>query len=262
MQSALSGACTIKIENFEGPFDLLFHLLEKNKINIYDIPINEITEQYLNYLFAMRELDMEIASEFLVMASTLLHIKSRMLLPDRKEIREDEVDPREELVVKLIQYKRFKELSQVLKKREEEWNRVFYKLPEIIEIRGYEGCCLELTAEDLENVYRELMKKNINKINRDTGKMAQIVQYEKVSVKSKIKEIIRVLLRRTWFRFSEMFSPGEKSKSEIVSGFLAILELSKQKRVFLEQKKQFDDIVIRRTEWENTIKGAAGTDGD
>jgi len=262
MQSALSGAYTIKIDNFEGPFDLLFHLLEKNKINIYDIPINEITEQYLNYLFAMREMDMEIASEFLVMAATLLHIKSRMLLPDRKEVAEEETDPREELVVKLIQYKRFKELSLELKIREEEWSRVFYKLPEIIEIQGNEECILEFTAEDLKNIYMELLKKNANKINNEAGKMARIVQYEKVSVKSKIKEIVRVLLKRAWFRFSEIFSPGEKSRSEIVSGFLAILELSKQKRVSLEQKKQFGDIIIRRTELENTVKGAAGTDGD
>ncbi|HEX9060229.1 MAG TPA: segregation/condensation protein A, partial [Clostridia bacterium] len=97
MESALTKACTIKIQNFEGPFDLLFHLIEKNKINIYDIPVNEITDQYMEYLFAMKEMDLEIASEFLVMAATLLHIKSRLLLPEKKTGKEEEeaVDPRE-----------------------------------------------------------------------------------------------------------------------------------------------------------------------
>ncbi|GAE89066.1 segregation and condensation protein A [Acetivibrio straminisolvens JCM 21531] len=92
MESALSKACTIKIQNFEGPFDLLFHLIEKNQIDIYDIPIHEITDQYMDYLFAMQELDLEIASEFLVMAATLLHIKSKLLLPSPKQEKEEELD--------------------------------------------------------------------------------------------------------------------------------------------------------------------------
>ncbi|NTV91127.1 MAG: segregation/condensation protein A, partial [Clostridiales bacterium] len=110
MESVLTKACTIRIQNFEGPFDLLFHLIEENKVNIYDIPINIITDQYMEYLFAMQELDMEVASEFLLMASTLLHIKSRMLLPQKKEASpEDEIDPREELVMRLLEYRKYKE---------------------------------------------------------------------------------------------------------------------------------------------------------
>ena len=125
MESALTNACTIKIQNFEGPFDLLFHLIEENKVNIYDIPINIITDQYMEYLFAMQELDLEITSEFLVMASTLLHIKSKMLLPDKKENRQEEEDPREVLVLKLLEYRKYKEFSQVLRQREIEWSRLF-----------------------------------------------------------------------------------------------------------------------------------------
>ena len=134
MESALTKACTIKIQNFEGPFDLLFHLIEKNQVSIYDIPINEITDQYMDYLFAMKEMDLEIASEFLVMAATLLHIKSRMLLPDRKEKQEEDIDPREELILKLVEYKKYKEFSAALKIRESEWEKVYYKLPEIIDM--------------------------------------------------------------------------------------------------------------------------------
>ena len=117
MESALTKACTIKIQNFEGPFDLLFHLIEKNKINIYDIPINEITDQYMDYLFKMQELDMEVASEFLVMAATLLHIKSRLLLPNPRQDEKEEIDPREELVLKLVEYKRYKRFTEILKQR-------------------------------------------------------------------------------------------------------------------------------------------------
>jgi len=112
MKSALTDACTIKLQNFEGPFDLLFYLIEKNQIDIYDIPILEITEQYLDYLNAMQELDLDIASEFLVMAATLLHIKSRMLLPKREPLPGEETesaDPREELIIKLLEYKKYKE---------------------------------------------------------------------------------------------------------------------------------------------------------
>ena len=102
LESVLTNACTIRIQNFEGPFDLLFHLIEKNQLDIYDIPINEITDQYMDYLFQMQEMDLEVASEFLVMAATLLHIKSKLLLPSLKQNKEEEIDPREELILKLV----------------------------------------------------------------------------------------------------------------------------------------------------------------
>ena len=129
MESSLTYACQIKIENFEGPFDLLFHLIEKNKMNIYDIPINDITDQYMDYLYGMKELDMEVASEFLLMAATLLHIKSKLLLPSKKDKEEEaEVDPREELILKLIEYKKYKEFAESLRKREAQWEGAVYKL--------------------------------------------------------------------------------------------------------------------------------------
>jgi segregation and condensation protein A len=139
MESALTHACTIKLEKFEGPFDLLFYLIEKNQIDIYDIPIAEITDQYLDYLTSMQELDLEIASEFLVVAATLLHIKSRMLLPkSTQKPAEEESDPREELILKLVEYKKYKEFAKTLKDRELKWQRVHYKLPEILPQMAYE----------------------------------------------------------------------------------------------------------------------------
>ena len=165
MESALTNACTIKIDNFEGPFDLLFHLIEKNQFNIYDIPINTITDQYMDYLFAMQEMDLEIASEFLVMASTLLHIKSKMLLPSRKEEQQQEEDPREELVSRLLEYRKYKDFSYVLREREKEWTRVWWKLPEPITcVRRDE--VVELVPEELRRVYTELLERNIKDESR------------------------------------------------------------------------------------------------
>ena len=243
----MTNACKIKIENFEGPFDLLFHLLEKNQFNIYDIPINIITDQYMEFLFAMKELDLEIASEFLVMAATLLHIKSRMLLPEKKEVREEDIDPREELVLRLLEYKKYKEFSGTLRQREKDWSVLYYKLPEAIQFTRSDET-LELLPSELKRVYSELLEKNRKKINPNVSGMNQIIQHEKVSLKSKMREIIRELLNRSSFRFSELFSLKQKTKLDVVTGFLAILELTRLKRIKLEQRKQFSDIYIHKSE--------------
>lgn len=249
MESALTKACTIKIQNFEGPFDLLFHLMEKNQMNIYDIPVNDITDQYMEYLYAMQQMDLEIASEFLLMAATLLHIKSKMLLPDKKEKKEEEIDPREELVLKLVEYKKYKEISQTLKLKEQQWEKVFYKLPEAIEYTR-EDEVLDLCPDLLKATYMAIAERNRQKRNNTAEKMTQILQHEKVSLKSKMREVIRTLINRAAFKFAELFSPKSRSRLEIVTGFLAILELSKLKKVRLEQKRQFEDIMIYKTEEE------------
>lgn len=246
MESALTRACTIKIDNFEGPFDLLFHLIEKNKVNIYDIPINEITDQYMDYLYSMQELDLEVASEFLVMASTLLHIKSRMLLPDPKEKQEEEVDPREELVTRLVEYRKYKDFSKVLKERESEWQRIYYKLPEVVEIKR-EDEILELSSEKLKTIYEGLLARNMEKVNRRAVEMDKIIQHEKVTLRSKVKEITKILLKKTFFVFSEIFSLKKRSKVEVVTGFLAILEMAKMKKVTIEQKSFNSEIFVYRT---------------
>ena len=245
MESALTHACTIKIDNFEGPFDLLFHLIEKNRFSIYDIPISIIADQYIEYLSAMRELDMEVASEFLVTAATLLHIKSRMLLPSKKEEEQEEKDPREELVMRLLEYKKFKEFSFTLKQREKEWAGVYYKLPEIIPVPQREEV-LELVPDELRRVYAGLLVKNREKMNPDVGGMNKIIQHERVSLKSKMREIIRALIAKGHIRFFELFSLKRRSSADVITGFLAILELAKLKKVRLQQRKQFADIYIEK----------------
>jgi segregation and condensation protein A len=243
MEYAKKNAYKIKLKNFEGPFDLLFHLIEKNEINIYDIPINDITDQYMDYLFQMEELDLEIASEFLVMAATLLHIKSRMLLPAKKEEKEEEIDPREELVYKLIQYKKFKELSEFLKVKEKQWRGVYYKFPETHEY-GFDIYSTEISFEKLKNCYINLLIINNEKINRNVGNIHEIIRHEKVSLKNKMKEILNLLLKKSFFIFSNVFSVEVLSRIEIITGFLAVLELSKAKKLTIKQKKLFDELYI------------------
>jgi len=247
LESSLKNACILKIQNFEGPFDLLFHLLEKNKIDIYDIPINEITDQYMEYLYAMQQLDLEITSEFLVMAATLLHIKSKGLLPEKKkneEAVEEEKDPREELVKKLVEYRKYKDICETFKEREIEWQKVFYKLPEVINIKP-EPQLIRMEPEELRNVYTALLEKASKRINNNnTVKMAQIIQHEKISLKSKMKEIIKSLYNKICIKFSEIFSLKKKSRAEVVTGFMAMLELSKMNKIRIEQKRLFSDIMI------------------
>lgn len=246
MESSLTNACQIRIENFEGPFDLLFHLIEKNQMNIYDIPINDITDQYMEYLYAMNELDLEVASEFLLMAATLLHIKSKLLLPSKKEKEEEaEVDPREELVLKLVEYRKYKEFSESLRQREAKWEGAFCKLPEVIDIpRVNEN--YSLSPELLKNFYIDIIERNKKKRNNTASKMKTIMQIEKVSLKSKIRQVLRKLMEKARFRFSEVFSMKTASKLEVVTGFLAVLELTKLKKVSINQEKQYGEIIIER----------------
>lgn len=247
MKSALSEACTIKIDKFEGPFDLLFYLFEKNKIDIYDIPINEITDQYMGYLFNMNKLDLDIASEFLVTASTLLHIKSRMLLPkDEKEEKKDEEegkDPRDELVFKLIEYKKYKKVANILKERKNEWEKIYYKQPEDFEFT-YERRLINMSPIMLSDAYFDILKKNRKKLNAGAKKIHHILKREKVSMKVIMKEIAGFFASRISLIFSDIFPKAKRTRLEIVTGFLAILELAKMKKVEIRQNDLYSDIQI------------------
>lgn len=243
MKSSLTEACTLRLSNFEGPFDLLFFLIEKNQIDIYDIPILTITEQYLDYLSAMQEMDLEIASEFLVMASTLLHIKSRLLLPKHEESPGEEADPREELILKLVAYKRYKEFSEVLRQRETEWSKVHYKLPEAIPQMRYENE-LEVSPSILRRCMVDCLKRAKLKMNDVTRKMQRILDHERVSLKAKVHEIIGILAKGVRFCFSKIFARSGNSRLETATGFLALLEVVKMGRADIEQPKPFGEIYV------------------
>ncbi len=249
MKSSLHEACTIRLKNFEGPFDLLFYLIEKNQIDIYDIPIVEITDQYMDYLFAMQEMDLEIASEFLVMASTLLHIKSRMLLPKHQDNPTDEIDPREELILKLVEYKKAKEFAELLREREREWSRVFYKLPEILPESAYE-VVLEVSPNMLRDCYQNVMQNYQDRRNDVSKKMNRILQHEKVSLRLKIKELLGKLKKGIRLCFSKIFNLKKMSRLEVATGFLAALEIAKSGKALIHQETTFGEIFIERNDAE------------
>lgn len=244
MKSALHEACTIKLENFEGPFDLLFFLIEKNKIDIYDIPIFEITDQYMDYLFAMQELDLEVTSEFLVMAATLLHIKSRLLLPARKDEEAEDIDPREQLILKLVEYKKAKEFAAVLCERQSEWSRVFYKLPEALPEAAYE-VMLEVSPGLLKECYQKTIQNYHDRQDDVSRKMNRILQHEKVSLKLKIKELLSRLKQNVRLCFSKIYNLKEMSRLEVATGFLAILEIAKSGKATIHQDKLFGEIYMQ-----------------
>lgn len=234
----------VKLENFEGPLDLLLHLIEKAEVDIYDIPIAEITQQYLEYLELMQELDLEVASEFIVMAATLVEIKSKMLLPKpKKEDNSDiEIDPREELVQKLIEYKRYKEFTLLLKDKIQVYEKVFYKSPEPIE--NYISDFTSITgvsAELLARTLKDIIKKNTTKTKRVYNQIYRDV----FTIDDKIKEITKLLITRQSFYFEELFREAI-DKYEIIVTFLATLEMIKRRLIIVEQQMNFDRILIKR----------------
>lgn len=233
----------IKLEVFEGPFELLFHLIEKAKVDIYDIPIAEITDQYIDYLNMMKSLDIDLASEFLVMAATLLEIKSKMLLP--KAPKNDEVedeDPREELVKKLLEYKAFKELSLVLREKLYINEKALCKdstlADEIIDSFALPD---KLSIEILFEKFQTLMKKRESYYNRSFGKIYR----DNVTVEDKISEILKILTSSKILYFDDLLL-NCISKLEAIMTFLAILELIKRRKIHVEQYSNFDKIVVRR----------------
>ena len=244
-----SNGYSLKLEAFEGPLDLLFHLLEKNKINLYDIPIAQLTDQYMEYLFAMQELDLELASEFLVMAATLLHIKSRMLLPEKKmQNSGNELDPREELVLRLLEYKKYKKAAVEFAARERVWSKLSYKLPEIFQFER-RIIIEEMSPEKLGLAYHEVLRRNEAKINRTVQKgIDTIIATEKVTLRSKIRQVVRTLMEKAFFKFSELFSINTQSKAEVVTGFMAVLELAKIRKVKLKQDGTYKEITVTRVE--------------
>jgi len=243
---------TVKLEVFEGPFELLFHLIEKNKINIYDIPISLITNQYFEYINSVEYRDMENMSEFLVMAATLLEIKSKMLLPSPKQGDEEETDPRQELVTKLLEYKKMKHFSRELKERQEEARRVFFKesnLPEQIRNSLLENEEFDISEvldgislQQIFSVFQDLLKRKESKT--DTIRSGfKSVQRDIYNVEDKITYIQDLLVLYPVISFKELFYDNS-SRMEIVVTFLAILELIRHKKIKIKQECPFEDILI------------------
>lgn len=242
---------TIRLDAFEGPLDLLYHLIEKNEIDIYDIPIAALTEQYLAYLDAAEDRNMDGMSEFLVMAATLLEIKSKMLLPiPKKEEVQEGPDPRAELVERLLEYKKIKEITKEWKMREEEASMVYYKAADkaIAKLRHKEEQPLEdflmgVTMEDLYQAFREVMQRKEAKIDHVRSSFRG-VQRDLFTIQDKMEYILDLLILRPQITFYGIFRPNARKMEKVVT-FLALLELMKRKEVWIEQDSTFSEIRIR-----------------
>ncbi len=240
--------CVVKIEAFEGPLDLLLHLIKKNEIDIYDIPMSLITAQYLDYLSLMRSMNLDIASEYLVMAATLVHIKSQMILPTPSatgegEESEEVEDPRAELVRRLLEYERYKEAAEQLGARELLERDVFSRPPAGTEKAegGEESAYLEeVNIALLLEAFQRLMA------SRNLGAMTLQIDLERVSLADRIQEIFALLEPRvSGMMFEELF-PREASRSELVVTFLAILEMVRLRMIRVHQAGAYGAILISR----------------
>lgn len=233
---------------FDGPLDLLCFLIEKNKVNIYDIPIAEITDQYIELIESMTKLDLEIASEFLLMASTLLIIKSRMLLPSKQMGQDDVIDPREELVLKILEYRRCKSLADDLKTKHNEYGDCVFKLPEPLSALGISiAYNREVYDRSLfMEATRELSERNRVRFYDVSSRIAGLLKREKISIKDKMRVIWDKLTGRAKVFFNEIFPSVSTSRAERIVGFLALLELLKTDLFKVEQNDPFDVISIKR----------------
>lgn len=238
----------IILESFEGPMDLLIHLIDEAEIDIYDIPINEITEQYIGYITTMKELDLEVTSEFLLMASTLLEIKSRMLLPQRvnkddEQLQLDEIDPRLELVRRLIEYKKYKQVSKELEGFEDVQKKVYYKPKEDLSFFTEEN--IELEEMDLNELVKALNNLLIKNKKSQTTIDINEIQKDEYTLDESIKKIRERFKDEEIIEFNDLFNENANRK-EIIVTFLSLLELIKMEDVTIYQKDSFSEILISK----------------
>lgn len=239
----------VKLQVFEGPLDLLLHLIEKNKVNIYDIPIVEITDQYMEYIHQMEREDLNIMSEFMVMAATLISIKCRMLLPREVNEEGEEEDPREELVRQLLEYKMYKYMSYELRDRMAAAAKNVYKLPSIPkEVLSYrepvdtEELLDGLTLDKLNDIFQSVIRRQEDKVDPIRSKFGKI-EKEEVSLPEKMEEIEEYARMHKRFSFRNLLK-RQASKVQVIVTFLAILELMKTGKIFISQRHIFDEIEI------------------
>ena len=233
----------IKIDNFEGPLDLLCHLIDKNKMDIYDIKINEIADQYIEYLNQMEEMNLDIASEFIIMASTLIYLKSKSLLPKQEEAEEELTE--EELIQRIIEYKKYKEIIKKLKANYEENSKIYLGTQEQIELPRKQ-IEKEYDKELIPNLYQTLFKRNEEKINKNAENIEKIAITDNYTVASKVKEMFKALVKNNKFVFNKLFSLKEHNKQEVVTAFSGLLEMSKRDKVNTKQEELFKDIIVEK----------------
>lgn len=243
----------IMIDAFEGPMDLLLHLIDKAQIDIYDIPINHITEQFIQHIYHMEELNLDIASDFLVMAATLVEIKSKMLLPNEKQdsslqLEMEELDPRAELVRRLVEYKKYKAVSEELRLFEDVQSKVYYKPKE--DLYEYDESEIELEGLDVNILLKSISKIIKKRSASDRVLTINEIQRDEYTLEQCIKDIQNILKVDSKLKFSNLIDENSTIK-EIIVCFLSVLELIRMKEIKVEQEEDFSDlIIIRRIEEE------------
>ena len=228
-----------RINEFEGPLDLLLHLIKESKMDIMNIEIEEITKQYMNYLEEQEKMNLEIASEYLVLASELLEIKSKMLLPSYKdENEEEEEDPREELINRLLEYQAYKEITKVLQEKESLRREIYTKSPENIKnyIDEVKEINIDVSLDDLVEAFKKYLQRK-----QDNKPLKTKVTVNEISVSSRRHDIKRLLKTKKKVSFFELFPIV--SKEYVVATFLAILEMAKSQELRITQNDTFDDII-------------------
>ena len=233
----------IKLENFEGPLDLLCYLISKNKLDISEVKISEIANQYLEFIAAQESMNLEVTSEFLIMASNLLLIKSKMLLP--KEVDDEAELTEEELLKKIIEYKKYKEISILLKERYNENKNILFKNPDVIEL-DKQKIDTRYDRSLIPDTYLEMLDISKKRINDNAKNIEKIAVTETVSVYSKVKEIFRELIKHSKFIFSKIFSTDKCTKMEIITAFSGILELNRKNKIQVKQEELFGEILVEK----------------
>lgn len=229
----------VKIDAFEGPLDLLLHLIKESKVDIWDIKIVDITDQYLNYIKSMESLNLNIASEYLVMASELMEMKSKMLLPRyQEENNEEEIDPREQLIQKLIEYQKYKDMTKNFKELEEVRHEFYTKTPESLKeyVEDKTVIASDVTLDDLMNAFQKFLERK--KLEKP---LSTTVTKKEITVEERRKSIRNILREKKKVDFFELFE--EYTKEYIVVTFLAVLEMAKKQELTIYQENNFDNII-------------------
>ena len=234
---------SIKINNFEGPLDLLCHLIDNNKMDIYDINISQITDQYIDYINNMEKMNLDVTSEFLVMASTLLYLKSKHLLPKTQD--DEEEISEEELIRRIIEYKKYKEITKKLKENYLEYSKRYFKMQEEIELPK-QKIGTDFDKNIIPTLYRNLIEKNKDKINENASNIEKIAIVETYSVGNTVKEMYKALIKYKKFTFNKLFSPKKRNKKEVVTAVSGLLEMSRRNKVITEQEELFGDIEVEK----------------
>ncbi len=242
--------CNIKIDEFEGPLDLLLHLVKKLDVDIWEISISEITNQYLEYIKTLEEMNLSVASEYLVMAAELIEIKSRMLLPKNKKEEEDEFqeDPKEALIKRLIEYKKYKEVTPKFQELEEVRKFIYTKLPDDLQQYSSDEIISTIEEENSPDLLLESFQRFLERKKLDQPLETKITKKE-ITIESRIKYIEKKILLKDKVKFEELFEII--NKEYVITTFLAVLQLVKELKLIVTQENNFNDIYISKKECED-----------